>query len=396
MKGADVFPVIATHNGEPFHYLDSAATTLKPACVSHAVMNYYQQNGASVHRGHYLLSETAEELFDSARSDVAAFVHAGTKEDVVFTSGTTGSINMLAAMCRSLLVHGDVICVSQMDHHSNLIPWHFLAEQTGASLAFIPITENGMLDIDAYAELLDTQPVRIVALPHQSNVLGTINPLSQLAAMAHEKNALMMVDAAQSVAHIPIDITLLQCDFLSFSAHKMYGPTGIGALCGTPAAWDKMKPVYGGGDMVTAFAEKAIEPAPRPACFEAGTPNIAGVIGFAAAVRFLSTGRQDMSALSLAMRNALSDLPFCELLPTANPEAGIISFEIEGVHPHDAAQTADEFGVMLRAGRLCAHPLLDALNKHAVCRVSLGLYNDEQDIPPLINALQEAVKVYKK
>jgi len=388
------FPLLRRRvHGKPLVYLDNAATTQKPRVVIDRVTQFYVEENANVHRGVHWLSERATEAFEEARATIGRFLNARRAEEIVFVRGTTEAINLVAQTYgRSRVVRGDEIVISAMEHHSNIVPWQILCEQHGARLRIIPITDAGEIDLEAYARLL-TDRTRIVAVVHVSNVLGTVNPVQEIVRIAHQRGIPVLVDGAQAVAHGSVDVQTLGCDFYAFSGHKMFGPTGIGVLYGTSAMLESMPPYQGGGDMIRSVSfERTLYDVP-PHRFEAGTPNIAGAVGLAAAIGYLTgigferIARSERELLEYAT-GALSRVPGVRVIGTAAARAGVLSFVLDGVHPHDVATILDREGVAIRAGHHCCQPLMDRLGLPATSRASLALYNTREDIDALVAALR--------
>jgi cysteine desulfurase/selenocysteine lyase len=388
------FPILRQRvHGRPLVYLDNAATTQKPQVVIDRVTQYYTDENANVHRGVHWLSDRATNAFEEARAIVGRFLNASEPREVVFVRGTTEAINLVAATFgRSRVGPGDEIVISAMEHHSNIVPWQILCEQQGARLRVIPITDAGELDLDAYATLL-TDRTRIVSVVHVSNALGTVNPVAEIVRLAHQRGIPVLLDGAQAVAHGEVDVQALGCDFYAFSGHKVFGPTGIGVLYGTSAMLESMPPYQSGGDMIrTVSFERTLYNGP-PYRFEAGTPNIAGAVGLAAAIGYL-TGigldritRFERELLEYAT-GALSRLPGIRVIGAAAEKAGILSFVVDDVHPHDVGTILDREGVAIRAGHHCCQPLMNRLGVPATARASLALYNNNDDIDALVAALQ--------
>jgi cysteine desulfurase/selenocysteine lyase len=385
--------------GKPLAYLDNAATTQKPQVVIDRLTQYYVEENANVHRGVHWLSERATNTFEEARATVGRFLNARESGEVIFVRGTTEAINLLAATFgRSRVGHGDEVLISVMEHHSNIVPWQILCEQQGARLRVIPMTDAGELDLDGYATLL-TDRTRIVSVVHVSNVLGTVNPIDEIVRLAHERGIPVLVDGAQAVAHRAVDVQALGCDFYAFSGHKMFGPTGIGVLYGTSALLESMPPYQSGGDMIRSVSfERSLYKAP-PYRFEAGTPDIAGAVGLAAAIQYLAgigferIANSERELLEYATR-VLSRLPGVRLVGTAAERTGVLSFVLDGVHPHDVGTILDREGVATRAGHHCCQPLMDRLGVPATVRVSLALYNNHDDIDALSTALQTVRELF--
>lgn len=395
------FPALQQNvNEEPLIYFDNAATTQKPYCVLEAEDRFYQENNANVHRGVHTLSERATSQYEAARARVANFIHARSTKEILFTRGTTTSLNWIArGYGEKMLQEGDEIIISLMEHHANIVPWQQLALKTGAKLRYVPFDEDGKLKMDVFDELLNER-TKIVALAHISNVLGTENPVQELAKKAHAYGAIMVVDGAQSAPHEKIDVQALDCDFFAFSGHKMCGPTGIGVLYGKEALLDAMDPVEFGGEMIDFVYEKESTWTSLPWKFEAGTPNIAGAIGLATAIDYLeSIGLDEIQAYEAELMTDL--LPKMQAIPGVtvygpkNPKEhkGVISFTIEGIHPHDVATALDMEGVAVRAGHHCAQPLMRELEIPSTARASLYFYNTKEEIDRFIEAIK-AVKEY--
>ena len=391
------FPLLhSSELGRSLHYLDNAATTHKPQAVIEAISDCYRECYASVHRGLYPLAEAATRRYEQARETVARFVGAPAAEQLVFTRSTTEAINMVACgWARPRLSPGERIWVTRMEHHANLLPWQRVCRQRGAELRVIELCEDGSLDWQGAEDLFDPR-TRLIALCHVSNVLGFANPVQAICAEAAAQGIPVLVDAAQSVAHHAVDVNDLDCDFLAFSAHKMYGPGGIGALYAKPVRLEEMEPLLLGGGMVDEVTLDAASWAAYPARFEAGSPNLADAVGFAAAVDYLSRLGRDavhrhVSALTRQALDALTGVKGLGLLPRPGVDAaGIVSFSLDGVHPHDVAQIAGEQGVALRAGHHCCQPLMQHLGLAASVRASFAVYNSEADIDALLQAIAQA------
>ena len=395
------FPILATsRDGMPLAYLDSAATAQKPLAVLEAMDDYYRRYNANVHRGVYTLSEQATAAYEDARATVAAFIHASTPEEVIFTRNTTEAINLVAhSWGRRNLGSGDAILVSELEHHSNLVPWQLLAEERGARMLAIPADPAGNLDLSRLDDLL-AQSVKLVAITQMSNVLGTIPPIKEIITRAHAAGALVLVDGAQSVPHLPVDVQALGCDFLAFSAHKMVGPTGIGALYGRRELLEPMPPFLGGGSMIKHVTLERSTYADVPQRFEAGTPAIAEAIGFGAAVRYLQDLGMDRvrareAELTTALIETLALIPDVTILgPTGGERGGAVSFTVRGVHPHDVASLLDEENVAVRAGHHCCQPLMRVLGVGATTRASIAFYNNQEDLKALARGLHRVGKVF--
>jgi len=385
-----------TVRGRPLVYLDNAATSQKPAEVIQAVCEYYGTCNANVHRAFHYLAEEATRRYEDVRRRAAAFFGAASPREVVFTRGTTESINLVAwSWGRKFLRPDDVVVLTEMEHHSNLVPWQMAAAATGARLRFVPVTPEGTLDLDALDRLLADGRVRLVAVTHVSNVLGTINPVDEISRRAHQAGALCLVDGAQSAPHLNISVRDLGCDFYVCSGHKMYGPTGVGLLIGRASLLEAMDPFMGGGEMIDRVELERSTWADIPHKFEAGTPNISAVIGLGAAMTYLE--RADRAAirawedsLTEAAVQTLCALPGVRVFGAAPQRLGVISFTVDGVHPHDLAQFLDGEGIAIRAGHLCCQPLMRRLGVAAVSRASLALYNVRSDLDRLVAAITHA------
>jgi cysteine desulfurase/selenocysteine lyase len=389
------FPILATEaHGHRLVYLDSAATTQKPRQVIEAIADYYRRLNANVHRGAYDLAVRATEAYEAARVSAAAFVGAADPAGVVFVRGATEAINLAATSLGALKVRtGDTIVVTAMEHHSNLIPWQLLAQRRDAQLVMVELTPDGRIDLDDYRRALARQP-RIVAFTHVSNVLGTINPVAELTRLAHDAGAVVVVDGAQAVPHLPVDVTALDCDLYAFSGHKMLGPMGIGVLVGKPALLDAMPPYHGGGEMIRTVHDTTATYAPPPHKFEAGTPNVEGAIGLGAAIGYLrELGMEEVAAHERALTGyALERLGAIDGLTMYGPaeRAGVVSFTLGDIHPHDLATIVDSEGVAVRAGHHCAQPLMRRLDVAATARATFYVYNTREDVDALAAALEKA------
>jgi cysteine desulfurase/selenocysteine lyase len=398
----DDFPVLRREvwPGVPLVYLDSAATSQKPRVVLEAMQAFYELHNANIHRGVHRLAEEATAAFEAARQSVAGFIGAGDPRQIIFTRNTTESINLVAhSWARTNLKAGDVILLSEMEHHSNLVPWQMLAGERGLRLEFVPVTDDGELDLTLLPALLALHP-KLVAVTHMSNVLGTVNPVERIIEQAHQAGALVLLDGAQSVPHLPVDVTALGVDFYAFSAHKMCGPTGIGALYGRLELLEAMPPFLGGGDMIKRVELRSFEPNSVPHKFEAGTPAIAEAIGFGAAAEYVtSVGRQAIHAHEQAVAGyaieRLEEIPGVRVFgPPVERRGGVVSFTLDGVHPHDIAQVLDGEGVAIRAGHHCAMPLHTRLGLPASARASFYLYNTESEVDSLVRGLYKVKEVF--
>ena len=395
------FPILRQHvHNRPLVYLDNAATTQKPQVVIDRVTQFYTDENANVHRGVHWLSDRATNAFEEARTLAGRFLSASESREIVFVRGTTEAINLVAGTFgRTRVGPGDEVVISAMEHHSNIVPWQILCEQQGARLRIIPITDKGELDLDAYATLLSDR-TRIVSVVHVSNVLGTVNPIEEIVRLAHRRGIPVLVDGAQAVAHLAVNVQTLGCDFYAFSGHKMFGPTGIGVLYGTSAMLESMPPYQSGGEMIRSVSfERSVYNVP-PYRFEAGTPDIAGAVGLAAAIGYV-TGigfdritRVERQLLEYAT-GALSQLPGVRVIGAAVERAGVISFVVDGVHPHDVGTVLDREGVAIRTGHHCCQPLMERLGVPATARASLALYNNHDDIDALLAALQTVQELFR-
>ncbi|WP_281419282.1 cysteine desulfurase [Marinobacterium ramblicola] len=394
------FPLLARQmHGRPLVYLDNAATSQKPQPVLDALQYYYRQQNANVHRGVYQLSEEATAAYEAARARVQRFINAAAMEEIIFLRGTTEAINLVAqAYARPRLQPGDEVLISAIEHHSNIVPWQIVCRQTGAQLRVIPVLDNGELDQSAFAELLGPR-VRLLALTHVSNALGTINPIAEMIAQAHRQGIPVLIDGAQAVPHLRVDLQALDADFYAFSGHKLYGPTGIGALYGKRRILEAMEPWQGGGEMISQVSFEHTDYNQLPYKFEAGTPNIADAIGLAAALDYVDNlgleviAAHERQLLAYGTR-ALQQVPGLRLIGTAPDKAAILSFVMAQAHPHDISTILDRCGVAVRAGHHCAMPLMQRFGLAGTARASLALYNSRQDIDVLIEALHQVVRMF--
>ncbi len=394
------FPILRqTIHGKPLIFLDSAASSQKPQCVIDALVHYYQQDHANIHRGVYQLSERATKLYEEARTKIQHFIHAAYAHEIIFVRGTTEAINLVAeSYGRSEFKAGDEIILSEMEHHSNIVPWQLLAEQIGVVLRVIPVLNSGELDLTQY-ETLFSPRTKMVALTHASNVLGTINPIKEMIATAHKHNVPALIDGAQAFPHMPVDVSDLDCDFYTFSSHKAYGPTGIGVLYGKTALLEKMPPYQGGGSMIEQVSFNKTTYAKLPYKFEAGTPNIADTIAFGAAIDYLTQiGMQAVfeheQALLKETEKKLALLPGLHILGQAKNKVGVVSFVLDNIHPHDVGTILDHQGIAVRAGHHCAQPLMARFAIPACVRASFGIYNTHQDVDALIAGLLEVKRIF--
>ena len=394
------FPALAQQaRGRPLVYLDNAATTQKPRRVIAAVAGFYERDNANVHRGVHLLSERATAAYEAARDRVQRFLNAADRREIVFVRGATEGVNLVAqSYGRPRLGPGDEVLVSAMEHHSNIVPWQIVCAETGASLRAIPINDRGVLRLDEYERMLGPR-TKIVALVHVSNALGTVNPVAWAAERAHARGAVVLVDGAQAVAHQAVDVRAIDADFYVLSGHKMYGPTGIGALYGKAALLEAMPPWQSGGDMIASVSFERTTYNELPYKFEAGTPHIAGAIGLGEAVAFLQEiGLDEVAAhehrLLEYATERLAAVPGLRLVGTAPGKAAIVSFVMDGVHPHDIGTVLDMEGVAIRAGHHCCQPLMERLGVEATARASFGLYNTTEEVETLVTALGRVREVF--
>ncbi len=396
------FPILAreVHPGVPLVYLDSAATSQKPEAVIESMSDYYRKHNANIHRAVHTLAEEATSLYEESRSKVAAWIGAERPQEIIFTRNATEAINLVAQTWgRTRMEKGDVLLLTEMEHHSNLVPWQILAEARELRLEFVPITGDGQLDLAALEKLLEGKP-KLLALTQMSNVLGTINPIREIVRSAHAAGAKVLVDAAQSVAHMAVDVRELDVDFLAFSSHKMCGPTGIGALYGKLDILRDMPPFLGGGDMIRKVMWRSFEPNDLPYTFEAGTPPIAEAVGWGAAIDYLkrigmpAIQRHEQAVTEYAIRR-MHEIPGVTILgPDAEKRGGLVAFTVEGIHPHDIAQILDSVGVAVRSGHHCTMPLHEKLHLPATTRASFYLYTLTEEIDALVKGLEKARKLF--
>ena len=396
------FPLLSRElrPGVPLVYLDSAATSQKPKVVIDAMSRYYQELNANIHRGIHRLAEEATFAYEDARKKIAEFINAPSPEELIFTRNTTESINLVAnSWGRKFLKEGDMVLLTEMEHHSNLVPWQLLADQLSLRLEFIPVTPQGLLDLEAYEKFLGQGP-KLLALTHMSNVLGTVNPLEEMLAKANSAGAVTLVDGAQSVPHFPVDLSKLEADFYAFSAHKMVGPTGIGILFGRKELLEDMPPFLGGGEMIKKVTLRSFTTNDLPHKFEAGTPAIAEAVGFGAAVDYLSqigmgeVEKQERILTGYALEK-LSGIPKLHVIgPGIEEKGGVVSFYLDGIHAHDVAQILDSEGIAVRAGHHCAQPLHIKFNLPATSRASMYFYNTEEEIDRLVEGIHKTQAIF--
>jgi cysteine desulfurase/selenocysteine lyase len=390
------FPILGREvYGKPLVYLDSAASAQKPQVVIDTMRQSMEEEFANVHRGLHYLSNTATERFEAARSTVRQFINAGETAEIIFTNNATDSINLVAnAFGNGEIKEGDEIILSVMEHHSNIVPWHFLKERNGAVLKWVPMSDEGELDMEAYQDLFSSR-TKLVALTHMSNALGTINPAKEITRLAHERGVPVLLDGSQSAVHLDVDVHDLDCDFFVFTGHKTYGPTGVGVLYGKREWLEKLPPYRGGGEMISIVTPDEVTYADLPHKFEAGTPAIVEVIGLKAALDYMTSFERadihaheaDLLAYATAQLGAMNSI---KLFGTAPAKGSIVSFELIGSHAHDVSTIIDRSGVAVRAGHHCAQPLMDRLGVTSTARASFGLYNRREDVDALCTALEKA------
>ena len=396
------FPILAreTRPGVKLVYLDSAATSQKPQKVIQIMDDFYRNSNANIHRGIHVLAEESTRLYEEARQKVAKFVGVPNPKQIIFTRNTTESINLIAySWGKANLKNDDLVILTEMEHHSNLVPWQMLSEQTGIRLEFISVTSDGLLDLESYRQLLAQNP-KLVGFTYMSNVLGTINPAKEMVEMAHANGAIVLIDGAQSTPHFPVDIIDLDADFYAFSGHKMCGPTGIGVLYGKKEILEKMPPFLGGGDMIKKVHLRSFSTNELPYKFEAGTPAIAEAVGLGAAVDYLSEVGMEAIAfhekeiIQYALER-LEEIPGVHVIgPSAKYKGGVAAFTIDGIHPHDTAQILDHYGIAVRAGHHCAMPLHEKFDLSATTRASFYLYNDFSEVDRLVDGIYQVIKAF--
>jgi cysteine desulfurase / selenocysteine lyase len=393
------FPILYQRvNGKPLVYLDNAATTQKPRVVIDAITQYYEANNANIHRGVHYLSQLATQKYEDSRETVRRFLNAAEASEIVFVRGATEGINLIAqTLGRSRVRPGDEVLITAMEHHSNIVPWQILCEEKGATLRVAPINDAGELILDEFARLLGTR-TKIVAVPHVSNALGTVNPLRQMVELAHRHNTVVVVDGAQAVPHLAVDVRALDCDFYVLSGHKLYGPTGIGVLYGKSGLLNAMPPYQGGGDMILSVTFEKTTYRKIPYKFEAGTPDISGVIALGTAINYVTelgldriqTHERDLLRYAT---ESLAQIPGIRLIGTAKEKAGVLSFVMDGVHPHDIGTILDQEGIAIRTGHHCAQPVMERFGIPASARASFALYNARQEVDALVRGIEKVRKV---
>lgn len=395
------FPIFSrTVNGQPLCYLDSGASAQQPDVVIDAVSNLHSDKYSNVHRGVHTLSMESTQLYDGAREKVKDYINASSAEEIIFTRGATESVNLVAqSFARPILNKGDEILITHMEHHSNIVPWQLVCEQTGAILKVVPINDNGELEMDAFYDLLN-EKTKLVGVVHISNALGTVNPIEKIVKECRLKDIPILIDGAQGAPHLPVDVTALDVDFYVFSGHKLYGPTGIGVLYGKKSLLDKMPPYQGGGDMILSVKFEGTEYNELPYKFEAGTPNISGAVGLGCAIDFVnevglkSIVKHEESLMNYAF-DELSKIDEVKIIGTAKKRAGLVSFIIDGVHPHDIGTLLDSQGIAIRAGHHCAQPVMERFGIPATARASFGMYSTKEEVDRLVSAVINVIGIFK-
>jgi cysteine desulfurase/selenocysteine lyase len=393
------FPVLDQQvNGSPLIYFDNAATTQKPKSVIDALSDYYASDNANIHRGLHALAERATTAYELTRTKIKEFINAPSSDQIILTAGTTGSINLVAqTFGRANFSKGDKILISNLEHHSNIVPWQMIAEEKGAIIKVIPVDERGVLDLEAFRNLLDAS-VKLVAVNHVSNAIGTINPIAEMIQLAHAHGAKVMIDGAQSIAHLDIDVQALDIDFFAFSAHKLFGPTGVGVLYGKRELLESMPPYQGGGEMIKEVSFEGTTYNELPYKFEAGTPNIADVIALSAAIDYVNAlskealFTQELALLAYATEQ-LSSIHGLRIIGTAPDKIAVISFVIDGIHPQDLGVLLDKFGIAIRTGHHCVQPLMKRFGLPGTCRASFAFYNTFEEIDLFVKALRRSINM---
>ena len=393
------FPVLDQQvNGSPLIYFDNAATTQKPMSVIDALSHYYASDNANIHRGIHALAERATTAFELTRTKIKEFINAPCSDQIILTAGTTGSINLVAqTFGRANFSKGDKILISNLEHHSNIVPWQMIAEEKGAIIEVIPVDERGVLDLESFRNLLDAS-VKLVAVNHVSNAIGTINPIAEMIQLAHAHGAKVMIDGAQSIAHLDIDVQALDIDFFAFSAHKLFGPTGVGVLFGKRELLESMPPYQGGGEMIKEVSFEGTTYNELPYKFEAGTPNIADVIALSAAIDYVNAlskealFTQELALLAYATEQ-LSTIPGLRIIGTAPDKIAVISFVMDGIHPQDLGVLLDKFGIAIRTGHHCVQPLMKRFGLPGTCRASFAFYNTFEEIDLFVKALRRSINM---
>ena len=394
------FPILSKKvNNKSLIYLDNASTTQKPRAVIETIQNYYESTNSNIHRGVHHLSQKATEEYENSRETIQHFIGAKSSKEIIFVRGATEAVNLVAnSYVKPLLSEGDNIIISQMEHHANIVPWQIIAKEKKAEIRVIPINEKGELIISELDNLIDNQ-TKFISLNHVSNSLGTVNPIEQLIQKAHQNNIRIMIDGAQAVQHMKVNVSDLDVDFYCFSGHKMYGPTGIGILYGKKEILDKMEPYQGGGDMIKSVTFEKTIYNDVPHIFEAGTPNIVGAIGLGKAVDFIEKmtlekiEEHEMNLLDYATEK-ISEIKGVKIIGTSNKKASVISFIMEGIHPHDIGTIMDNLGIAIRAGHHCTQPVMDFYEIPATARASFAIYNTEEDVDKLIEGIEKTIEVF--
>ena len=394
------FPILKQQvNGRPLVYLDNAATSQKPRQVIEAISRFYSQDYSNIHRGVHTLSQRSTQAYEAVRTKVQRFIHAAEDRGIIFVRGTTEGNNLVAfGYLRPRLQTGDEILISGMEHHSNIVPWQMLCEEKKAGLRVIPINDDGELIFEEYEKLLNSR-TRLVAVTHVSNALGTINPVRRMVELAHRQRIPVLIDGAQAIPHLAVDVQALDCDFYTFSGHKLYGPTGIGVLYGKPSLLESMSPFQGGGDMIASVTFEKTTYNKIPHKFEAGTPDIAGVIGLGAAIDYVqAVGIDAISAYEEELLDyataEICKIPGIRIVGSAKEKASVLSFTLEGVHPHDVGTILDQQGIAIRAGHHCAQPVMDRFQVPATARASFAFYNTKQEVDALVNGVRTVMEVF--
>ncbi len=394
------FPILTQRvNGKPLVYFDNAATTQKPLQVIERIIRYYTEENSNVHRGVHHLSQVATDKFENARQSIARYIHAGSANEIVFTRGTTESINVVASLFQRLIGAGDEVLITAMEHHSNLVPWQQLCRHKQAVLKIVPVNEKGELDMSALEKLI-TSKTKMLALAHVSNVLGTVNPVGKAVKLARKKDVPVLVDGAQALAHLPVDVTGLDCDFYTFSAHKAYGPMGIGVLYGKEKWLNQLPPYQFGGEMVDQVSYSKTTFNVLPYKFEAGTPNVAGALGMEAALKYIEENgienirKYEDELLAYATRN-LRETEGIKIIGEAMEKTAVLSFVVDRVHPYDLGTLLDQMGVAVRTGYHCAQPVIESFGLTGTIRASFGIYNTFEEVDIFINAVRQAIEMLR-
>ncbi|MCF6170013.1 MAG: cysteine desulfurase [Bacteroidales bacterium] len=394
------FPVLSTKvHGKPLLYLDNGATTQKPRQVIERIKKYYEEENSNVHRGVHYLSQLATDKYEAARAYIARYINAASEKEIVFTRGTTESINLLATILEDNLSAGDEMLITAMEHHSNMVPWQQLCLRKKAKLKVVPVTPGGEIDMAVFSEMLSPK-VKLVAFAHISNVLGTINPVKEMTRLAHKRGAIVIVDGAQALAHTPVDVQEINCDFYAFSAHKAYGPMGIGGLYGRESLLDRLPPYQFGGEMIDQVAFDTATFNASPQKFEAGTPNVAGVLGMETALRYIEEkGIENIQThedrLLEYATNRLEKITGMQIIGQARQKTAVLSFVVDGLHPYDLGTLLDQMGIAVRTGNHCAQPLVESYGLTGTVRASLAMYNTLEEIDLFVDALQKAIKMLR-